>query len=122
MWRCCARAIAFGVNNAETIEEGFAIPVMSQPIPKSEVDAALSGNQVETPKSSLGRKVCLYLTPLISGGALVAVIYFLRLDIFTGWEKSIVDLVMVAVAISFFVSLYMAVDFILRRPDGGESA
>ena len=94
---------------------------MSKPIPKSEVDAALSEHQVEPSKSSLGRKVWLFLTPLIAGGGLVAVIYVLRLDIFTGWRKSIVDLVMVAIAITFFVSLYMAVDFILRRPDAGNS-
>jgi hypothetical protein len=95
---------------------------MSKPISKSEVDAALSSHQVETSQPSLGKKVCRFLTPLISAGALVAVIYLLRLDIFTGWRKSIVDLVMVAIAISFFVSLYMALDFILRRPDEGESA
>jgi hypothetical protein len=94
---------------------------MSKPIPKSEVDTALSGHQVETSRSSLGKKVGLVLMPLISGGALVAVIYVLRLDIFTGWRKSVVDLVMVAIAITFFVSLYMAVDFILRRPDVPDS-
>lgn len=92
---------------------------MSKPIPKPDVDSAVAKDQLVTFASSR-RKLLLYATPLLSGGALVAVIYLLRLDAFRGWEKALVDLLMVAIAVTFFVSLYMAVDSIVRGVDRGE--
>ena len=98
---------------------------MSKPISKSEYDPA-DGQSAQRSGPALRRKVLLYFSTLVSGGALVTVIYFLRLDTFAGWEKSLVDLVMVAVAVAFLISLYMAVDSTVRgsderpaaRPDG----
>jgi len=97
---------------------------MSKPIPKSDLDAVneLSGNRLMTRSgSTLRRKVFLCFSTLISGGALISVIYFLRVDTFAGWEKALVDLVMVAVAVGFLVSLYMVVDSTLKGPDEGRA-
>lgn len=92
---------------------------MSKPISETNMSAAAAGESREG-SVSVGRKVLLYATPVISGAALVAVIYFLRLDIVHEWEKSLVDLLMVTVAVVFFVSLYMAADAIIRGTDREE--
>ena len=86
---------------------------MSKPNPKIDVDSEVAAQRLE-PSVSSRRRVMVYATLLLSGGALVAVIYLLRLDTFGGWEKSVADLVMVVIAVSFLVALYMAIDSVVR--------
>jgi hypothetical protein len=97
---------------------------MSKPNPKTDMDTTNTRAEHPTaqhPGSALRRQAFLYLSTLVSGAALVAVIYFLRLDTFAGRTKAFVDLVMVAVAVGFLVSLYMAVDSTLKKPGEGST-
>ena len=97
---------------------------MSKPIPKSDMDTANTRTgdpPAQRPGSALRRQILLCVSTLVSGVALVAVIYFLRLDTFTGRAKAFVDLVMVAIAVGFLVSLYMAIDSTLKKPEEGNT-